>query len=172
MLVLGAIVVADAVDRRDADRRAEAATALPGPITTVPPTGADDGDFTLPTAVPTETVITTVETAETTTTPAPVGPSRTPKPLRIASITPLDPAGDNQENNAQARLAIDGSPQTGWTTELYKPGAIESKYGIGLHLRLAVPSRVRRVTLASAPVGATGVIYGLRGPVPARASGA
>ena len=169
VLVLGAIVVADVVDRRDADRRAAAATALPGPITTVPPTGADDGDFTLPTAVPTETVVTTVETAETTTTPAPVGPSRTPKPLRIASITPLDPAGDNRENDAQARLAIDGSPQTGWTTELYKPGAIESKYGIGLHLRLAVPSRVRRVTLASAPVGATVVIYGIRGPVPARA---
>jgi hypothetical protein len=161
VLVLAAVVVAGVVDRRDAERRA-AATALPGPITTVPASGVETEPFTLPTAT---------ATAETPTTTAaePVGPSRTPQRLRIATVTPLDPAGDSQENDAQARFAIDRSSATGWSTEIYKEGAIESKRGVGLELRLAAPGRLRRVVLTSVPVGATIAVYGVRGAAPARA---
>ncbi|MCX6392120.1 MAG: hypothetical protein NTX95_06470 [Actinobacteria bacterium] len=153
VIVLAAIVI---VDRRDADQRA-AQTALPGPIsyvTETSDTGTSEG------ATITET---------TTTEPQPVGPNRTPRALRIASVTALDPTGDNTENNDQVRLAIDGSPTTGWSTEIYKEGVIEKKRGVGLSLHLAVPSRVRRLAITSAPVGATVVIYGVRGAVPAKA---
>ncbi|MGI9188162.1 MAG: hypothetical protein ACR2J9_11725, partial [Gaiellales bacterium] len=37
------------------------------------------------------------------------------------------------------------------------------------HLHLAVPSRVRRIAITSAPVGATVVLYGVRGAEPAKA---
>ena len=153
VVVLAVIVI---VDRRDADQRA-AETALPGPISYVSETSA----------VSTGEVDTVVDTA--TTEAQPVGPDRTPRALRIASVTALDPAGDVTENNEQARFVIDRSPMTGWSTEIYKQGVIEKKRGVGLALHLAVPSRVRRVAITSAPVGATMVIYGVRGAVPSRA---
>lgn len=153
--VLAVVVVVGVVDRRDADQRA-AETALPGPISTVyDPATVEGGSVT--------------EATATTTEAQPVGPDRTPRTLRIATITPLDPAGDITENNDQARFAIDRSPKTGWSTEIYKQGVIEKKHGVGLQLHLAVPSRVRRLAITSAPIGATVVIYGVRGPVPARA---
>ena len=153
VIVLAAIVI---VDRRDADQRA-AQTALPGPISYVTET-MDTG--TIEGATITET---------TTTEPQPVGPNRTPRALRIASVMALDPAGDTAENNDQVRFAIDGSPTTGWSTEIYNQGVIEKKRGVGLSLHLAAPSRVRRLAITSAPVGATVVIYGVRGAVPTKA---
>lgn len=153
--LLAAIVVIGAVDRRDADRRA-AETALPGPITTV-------------SEAPTASAETIVETTVIET--QPVGPDRTPRALTIAAVTPLDPTGDSTENDAQARFAIDGSPKTGWSTEIYNKGVIEQKRGVGLQLHLATPGRVRRIAITSAPLGATVVIYGVRGAVPAKAPG-
>ena len=152
--ILAAVVVIGVVDRRDADNRA-AETALPGPITTVADTAAEQ----------VETLVETTTAVET----EPDGPDRTPRVLSIASITPLDPTGDSRENDDQVRFAIDGSPTTGWSTEIYKQGVIEKKRGVGLELHLAVPSRVRRIAITSAPLGATVVVYGVRGAVPARA---
>ena len=165
VLVLAAVVVAREVDRRDAADRA-AATSLPGPIETITPTATvEGGSFDLPTD--TAAAVETATAAETTV--APVGPDRTPRPLRIARISALDPAGDIDENGDQARRAIDRSPRTGWPTELYKEGVIERKAGVGLQLVLATPARVRRVVIRSAPAGATVRIYAVRGALPARA---
>ena len=155
VVVLAVVVVVGVVDRRDADQR-DAATELPGAVTIVP---ATEG---LPTIEGDTTEAPTTAEAQ------PVGPNRTPRPLRIASITPLDPAGDITENNDQARLAIDGSSKTGWSTEIYKSGVIEKKHGVGLQLHLAVPSRLRRIAITSAPVGATVVVYGVRGTPPTK----
>ena len=158
VLGLAAVVVAGVVDRRDADGRATS-SALLGPVTIVTlsdPATVEGSDLIEPTVT---------ETAPA----GPAGPNRTARKLRIASITPLDPAGDTTENNDQVRLAIDGSPTTGWSTELYKQGVIELKRGVGLQLHLAVPSRVRRLSIASLPVGATVVVYGVRGAVPTKA---
>lgn len=165
VLALAVVVVARVVDRRDADRRA-AATELPGPITTI--TGTVEGGGITATAAATTAAAETATTEPATTAAAPPGPDRTPRPLRIASITALDPAGDQTENPDQARRAIDGSPRTGWSTELYKQGVIERKYGVGLQLVLATPARLRRVVIRSAPVGATVRIYAVRGALPAR----
>jgi hypothetical protein len=156
VVILAAVVVMGVVDRRDADNRA-AETALPGPITTVPDTAVDTGQD--------ETIVETTTAVET----QPDGPDRTPRVLSIATITPLDPTGDSRENDDQVRFAIDGSPKTGWSTEIYKQGVIEKKRGVGLELHLAVPSRVRRIAITSAPLGATVVVYGVRGSPPAKA---
>ena len=147
VVALAVVAVARVVDRRDAGTRA-AATSLPGPVTTA--TATVEGGATTEAVEP----------------PPPVGPSRSPRPLRIASITALDPHGDIGENSDQARRAIDRSPTTGWSTELYKQGVIERKGGVGLQLVLATPARVRRVVIRSAPVGATVRIYAVRGPIP------
>lgn len=161
VLVLAVIVAIGLVNRRDADQRA-AQTVLPGPITTVIDSNTVEGGSVI------ETATAAIETTTAAVT-QPAGPSRTPRALRIATITPLDPAGDTTENNDQARFAIDGSPKTGWSTEIYKPGVIEKKRGVGLQLHLAVPSRVRRLAITSAPAGATVVIYGVRGTPPPKA---
>ena len=161
VLVLAVIVAIGLVNRRDADQRA-AQTVLPGPITTVIDSNTVEGGSVI------ETATAAIETTTAAVT-QPAGPSRTPRALRIATVTPLDPAGDTTENNDQARFAIDGSPKTGWSTEIYKQGAIQKKLGVGLELHLAVPSRLRRIALVSAPVGATVVIYGVRGTPPTKA---
>ena len=87
----------------------------------------------------------------------------------LVAIAALDPVGNQTENSDRARRAIDRSPRTGWSTEIYKPGVIEQKAGVGLQLTLATPARVRRVEIRSAPIGATVRIYAVRGEAPARA---
>lgn len=150
VLVLAAVVVAGVVDRRDREQQA-ADTELPGPITVIADTATVAGATTAAAAT------------------APAGPSLAARALRIAAITPLDPVGDGREADERARFAIDRSPRTGWSTEIYRRGVIEKKRGVGLALRLAVPSRVRRIAITSAPLGATVVVYGVRGAAPARA---
>ncbi|MEI6687974.1 MAG: hypothetical protein WCN97_01290 [Thermoleophilia bacterium] len=161
VVILAIVVVIGVVDRRDADQRA-AQSALPGPISTVSPGSTIEGGPFVETTAPIDTMAATTEVQ-------PVGPNRTPRALRITTITTVDPAGDNAENNDQVRFAIDRSPKTGWSTEIYKPGVIEKKRGVGLQLHLAVPSRVRRLAITSAPAGATVVVYGVRGTPPPKA---
>lgn len=153
VVVLAIVVVVAVVDRRDADQRA-VTTGLPGPVTTVVDTATVEG------------AATTVPPPITT---APVGASHAPRPLRVVGITALDPAGDRQENNAQTRLAIDHSPSTGWSTEVYKSSSLGSKGGVGLALRLVLPSRVTRLVFRTEPVGATVALYAARRSEPATA---
>ena len=157
---LGAVVLAQTVDRRDAAERA-AASALPGPVATT----------TAPPATTTAPPVTTdaASTATTATIPAPAGPDRSVRRIAVVAVTPLDPGGDGHENDAQARLVVDPSTATAWSTEAYRPGVVAKKGGVGLRLRLASPTRVRRVVLRSAPLGATVALYGVRGPAPAGA---
>lgn len=155
VVALAVVAVIAVVDRRDADQRA-VTTGLPGPVTTVPsPTTVEGSTIE-------ESVITTVETM-------PTGASRTLRRIRVVSIMPLDPAGDRQENNAGARFVIDRSQKTGWSTEVYKSSTLGNKGGVGLVLRLVQPSRVTRLVLRTAPLGATIALYAVRGSEPATA---
>ena len=158
VVVLAVVAAVAVVDRRDADQRA-ITTGLPGPVTVVVDTTTVEGGLT--TEQPT--------TEQLTTTVAPTGASHTPRPIRIVGITPLDPAGDRKENNEDAHFAIDHSLSTGWSTEVYKKSTLGNKGGIGLALRLALPSRVTRLVLRTAPVGATIALYAVRGSEPATA---
>jgi hypothetical protein len=62
------------------------------------------------------------------------------KPVRV---TAFDPLGDDEENDDEARLVVDGSPQTSWESENYRQldfGGL--KPGLGLLFRLPAPSTV------------------------------
>ena len=156
VVALAVVVAIAVVDRRDAEQRA-VTTGLPGLVTTVANTATVEGWTTTE-----ESVTTTVETV-------PTGPNRMPRPIRVVGIMALDPAGDRQENNADARFVIDRSRKTGWSTEIYKRSTLGNKGGVGLALRLVQPSRVTRLVLRTAPVGATIALYAVRGTEPTTA---
>ena len=156
VVVLAVVATIAVVDRRDAEQRA-VTTGLPGLVTTVPNTATVD-DWT-----------TTEELAATTIETVPTGANRTPRPIRVAGIMALDPAGDREENNGDVRFVIDRSRKTGWSTEVYKSSTLGNKGGVGLVLRLVQPSRVTRLVLRTAPLGATISLYAVRGSEPATA---
>jgi len=156
VVVLAVVATIAVVDRRDAEQRA-VTTGLPGLVTTVPNTAKVD-DWT-----------TTEELAATTIETVPTGANRTPRPIRVAGIMALDPAGDREENNGDVRFVIDRSRKTGWSTEVYKSSTLGNKGGVGLVLRLVQPSRVTRLVLRTAPLGATISLYAVRGSEPATA---
>ncbi len=72
-------------------------------------------------------------------------------PLQITGARAFDPQGDppNDENNGDAKLAIDGDPKTRWTTVRYlgtpKLGGL--KRGVGLIVDLGKPVPVSQVNL-------------------------
>nr|MCW2728764.1 hypothetical protein [Aeromicrobium sp.] len=74
-------------------------------------------------------------------------------PVRVLPIqraTDMDPqGGDGQENRAEAKLAIDGLPETGWTTATYLGSAELGgiKDGVGLVLDLGGAREVDSVRL-------------------------
>jgi hypothetical protein len=156
VVVLAVVATIAVIDRRDAEQRA-VTTGLPGLVTTVPNTATVD-DWT-----------TTEELAATTIETVPTGANRTPRPIRVAGIMALDPAGDREENNGDVRFVIDRSRKTGWSTEVYKSSTLGNKGGVGLVLRLVQPSRVTRLVLRTAPLGATISLHAVRGSEPATA---
>ncbi len=65
-------------------------------------------------------------------------PSITPEaPLTLVSATAFDPAGNGEENDSDADLAIDGNPDTSWQTLTYTTRALgDLKPGVGLEIHL------------------------------------
>ena len=152
VVVLGAIVAANLIDRREAAARIEQ-QAIPGPVVTVmgPATSTSE-----PTSISVPAIVPQQPAAATT------GPRR----IEVSSVVAIDPRRDNIENSATAWRATDRSLNTGWSTERYKESGMGGKDGVGLVLRLAVPSRVIRIVVDSAPVGATVAVYADRGVEP------
>jgi len=71
-------------------------------------------------------------------------------PVSAHGFDPLDAQGDpNDENDAEARYAIDGDPVTAWQSQYYlgSPAFGGLKAGSGLILDLGRPVRVRSVTV-------------------------
>ena len=69
-------------------------------------------------------------------------------PTLPVTATDFDPQGDPPaENSADAPLAVDGDPQTGWATQTYKQqfGPNGFKTGVGLLLDLGGEQQVRQV---------------------------
>ena len=69
---------------------------------------------------------------------ASASPSITPEvPLTLVSATAFDPAGNGEENDSDADLAIDGNPDTSWQTLTYTTRALgDIKPGVGLEIQL------------------------------------
>ncbi len=97
----------------------------------------------------------TVQTTTTTSGTVPV-PGQL-HPIQVASAQSFDPLpqGSGDENPSQAPLAIDGNPQTYWSTLVYFGSATfgGTKAGVGLMLDLGSAQEVRsaRVTLVGTP---------------------
>jgi hypothetical protein len=70
--------------------------------------------------------------------------------VRIAGAEDVDPLGDGSENSGDASLAIDGRPETAWSTVHYNSAGFgELKDGLGLFLDVAGSPEVTRITVVS-----------------------
>lgn len=87
-------------------------------------------------------------------TPTPT-PSAPPQPITGLSATDYDPQGDGEENADQLPGALDGNPDTAWTTLTYKqqlgPGGLKRGVGIVVDLGQARAVRTVQLSLAGSP---------------------
>jgi serine/threonine-protein kinase len=74
------------------------------------------------------------------------------------------PPGDGQEHSEDVGLAIDGSPESVWTTETYNApvigDAISGKEGVGLVVETAEPVQATSIAIRSETPGWIATIYG------------
>ncbi len=98
-------------------------------------------DLTSDTVVPGNSAAPTSDAAQVATAEAPVVPVA-PGDIRIATVTPWDPYGDNgHENDAHASLALaDGNATSSWATECYQDRFLGAKGGVGMIVGLSAPS--------------------------------
>ena len=84
--------------------------------------------------------------------------------VELASAQDFDPEGDNgEEHPEEVDLAIDGNPDTAWSTEAYTTGpsvADSGKSGVGLIVDADAPVAARSIDIESAVGGWSGEIYG------------
>jgi eukaryotic-like serine/threonine-protein kinase len=75
----------------------------------------------------------------------------------------FDPEGDGEEHSEEVGLAVDGNPQTGWSTETYINGpevSLSGKDGVGLVLDAGEPVAADEMQILSGTPGWTAEIYG------------
>jgi eukaryotic-like serine/threonine-protein kinase len=82
--------------------------------------------------------------------------------VELGSAEDFDPEGDSQEHAEEVSLAIDGNPDTSWSTETYDAGPaldLSGKAGVGLVVETAEPAGARTMEIVSATEGWSGEIY-------------
>jgi len=92
-------------------------------------------------------------------------PTGTGEQAAVSSVSTYDPFGDDSENADLAQLAIDGDPQTAWTTVEYRKASM-SKSGVGLILDLGATTLVTKVDLEFISAGHNSEIYVGETPTP------
>jgi serine/threonine-protein kinase len=87
--------------------------------------------------------------------------SSTGAPLRLVAAQDFDPLGnDGQENHQVRNNAIDGNPQTAWTTEIYVTRDFgHGKAGVGIYVTLSRPATISTVTVDTLESGWNAQIY-------------
>ena len=83
--------------------------------------------------------------------------------VELVSAQDFDPEGDDSEHPEEVEQAIDGNPDTPWTTESYDLQAVEDavgKSGVGLIVEADAPVAARSIEVKSAVGGWSGEIYG------------
>lgn len=100
--------------------------------------------------------------------PRPAVAAGTPIPLLPRAFA-LDPYGGDGEHQDQARLAVDGSPATAWTTQRYSAGTL-GKPGVGLAVTAARPAEARQITIDTPTPGFRAQVFGAPGGRPAAGS--
>jgi hypothetical protein len=94
-------------------------------------------------------------TATASTSSPPEQTTATGEPLRIAAVSSFDPEGDGEEKESLAAKAIDGDPDTAWTSDAYRSATFSGlKKGVGLRLDLGQKTTVHRVSV-TVPTGGT-----------------
>jgi serine/threonine protein kinase len=93
------------------------------------------------------------------------GPSRQgsgeAKPLAVQSAADFDPPpGDEDEHGDFVNLAVDGNPNTGWTTETYESETLNNKPGVGLYLDAGKPVQPTQLDIETATPGWDLEVYG------------
>ncbi len=88
-------------------------------------------------------------------------PAATGIALTIAGLRSFDPeANPPTENEDRVRLAVDGNPATGWTTERYRGAHFAGlKKGVGLIIRLSKEARLSSLTVESPTRGWSAAVY-------------
>jgi hypothetical protein len=98
---------------------------------------------------------TATATATAPTSSAPPETSATGEPLQIAAVSSFDPEGDGEEKQSLTAKAIDGDPNTVWTSDAYKSATFSGlKKGVGLRLDLGEKTTVHRVSVTVPQAGA------------------
>ena len=69
-----------------------------------------------------------------------------------------DGQGGDAQNNAQAGLAIDGNPNTAWTTEQYYSGQLD-KLGVGLYVNASPGTVARKLVIDTVTPGFAVTIF-------------
>ena len=83
--------------------------------------------------------------------------------VELASASDFDPEGGDGEHPEETAQAIDGNPDTSWTTETYEAGPpleLSGKSGVGLILDAGEPVTARTMEIRSATGGWSGEVYG------------
>ncbi len=95
------------------------------------------------------------------------------RPVPIAGIADFDPFGDGDRHEHPELLsnAIDGDPDTAWTTENYRAADLGAKDGVGLVLTIAEPVTIRTVELTTPEGGWTAEVYVAEGDPPSDLAG-
>jgi eukaryotic-like serine/threonine-protein kinase len=86
----------------------------------------------------------------------------------------FDPKGTPSpaEHPEQAPRVVDNDPNTAWSTELYQPGVLEQKGGVGIYVDARPSATATRITVDTPSPGWRGAIYGAKeGPAPKTLAG-
>lgn len=87
--------------------------------------------------------------------------SSEPQPIPIRGARDLDPLGDNgEENRVAVPRAVDGNPDTVWSTETYVSADFGGgKAGVGLRIDLADRRRIQKVLVNTTAAGWSASVY-------------
>ena len=89
-------------------------------------------------------------------------PSRNLVQVTLRGDSAYNPYGLNgqiEQNNSTAGLAIDGNPNTAWSTEQYYSGSLD-KPGVGLYLNASPGTEARKIVIDTTTPGWSVKIYG------------
>jgi serine/threonine-protein kinase len=107
----------------------------------------------------------------------PAGPGEAPTgaSVELVSAEDFDPDGDQEEHASEVGQAIDGNPDTPWSTETYSASAnveeAAAKPGVGLIVEAAEPVAARTIEISSTTGGWSGEVYGAASGPPTQLSG-
>jgi len=88
------------------------------------------------------------------------------KPIAVEGAEDFDPLSDDQtEHSEDVGFAIDGNPQTAWTTETYTTSDF-GKAGVGIYLDASKPVKASQLEVRTATPGFPLDVYGATGSPP------